>query len=352
MTKMFLDPAGPAEIARYDSPKYPIFDKLAKKQNGFFWLADEVDCSKDGKDFRKLVESQQHIFTSNIKRQIVLDTKQGREPAGVLAPLACLPELEIWIQTWNYFETIHSRSYTHIIQSIYSDPSSVLDTVLDVEPIMKCAQAISEPYDDLQAAVDRYQYTGDSDDLYEAKRQLWLCLNSINALEGIRFYVSFACSWAFAELKQMEGNAKIIKFIARDENIHLAGTQHMLKLLPKDDPEFAKIAERERGRVQEMFEQVVEQEIEWAEYLFSEGSMIGLNTELLTEYIHWLANKRMRAVGLDAPYDVGGSNPLPWTEKWISGADVQVAPQETEITSYVHGTERDLDSNQFEGFEL
>lgn len=352
-TKMFLDPAGPVGIARYDNPKYPVFDKLTKKQNGFFWLADEVDCSKDGKDFRtKLNEAQQHIFTSNIKRQIVLDSKQGREPSAVLVPITSLPELEIWIQTWNYFETIHSRSYTHIIQNIYSNPSEVLDNILSIEPILKCAESISEPYDDLDAAAFNYHADPSPASLYNAKRELWRCLNAINALEGIRFYVSFACSWAFAELKLMEGNAKIIKFIARDENIHLAGTQHMLKLLPKDDPDFAKIAKEEREWVQQMFEGVVEQEIQWAEYLFKDGSMIGLNVELLTQYVHWLANKRMRAVGLDAPYDVGGSNPLPWTERWISGGDVQVAPQETEITSYVQGTKRDLSAKAFEGFKL
>lgn len=352
-TKMFLDPAGPVGIARYDKPKYPVFDKLTKKQNGFFWMADEVDCSKDGKDFRtRLDDSQRRIITYNLYRQIVLDSKQGREPSAVLAPIASLPEIEIWIQTWNYFETVHSRAYTHIIQNAYSDPSAMLDGILDIEPVLKCAEAISEPYDEVDK-WNRMLASGDSKyDSYEHKRSLWRCINSINALEGIRFYVSFACTWAFAELKLMEGNAKIIKFIARDENIHLAGTQHMLKLLVKDDADFKKIAEEERQWVQTMFESVVEQEIEWAEFLFEQGSMIGLNAELLGQYIKWLANKRMRAVGLDAPYDVGGSNPLPWTEKWISGGDVQVAPQETEITSYVHGAKRDLDAKQFEGFEL
>ena len=189
-------------------------------------------------------------------------------------------------------------------------------------------------------------------DMYELKKKLWLCLNSVNALEGIRFYVSFACSWAFAELKKMEGNAKTIKLIARDENIHLGGTQTLLKLLPQDDPDYAKLKEETKADCEAMFLQAAQQEKEWAEYLFKDGSMIGLNKQLLCDYVDWLTCKRMTAVGLHCGIKTG-SNPLPWTAKWIAGADVQVAPQETEISSYVvGGTKQDVDTNTFKGFSL
>jgi ribonucleoside-diphosphate reductase beta chain len=187
---------------------------------------------------------------------------------------------------------------------------------------------------------------------YELKKRLWLALASVNVLEGIRFYVSFACSWAFAELKKMEGNAKIIKFIARDENVHLAFTQQMLKLLPGDDADYARIRTETQAEMIEMFESAVKQEKAWAEYLFRDGSMIGLNQQLLSDYVDWIAHKRMTAIGLPTSFK-GGSNPLPWTAKWIAGADVQVAPQETEISSYVvGGTRQDVDSNTLSGLSL
>jgi ribonucleoside-diphosphate reductase beta chain len=190
-------------------------------------------------------------------------------------------------------------------------------------------------------------------DLYDLKKKLWLAVNSVNALEGIRFYVSFACSWAFAELKKMEGNAKIIKLIARDENLHLAFTQSLIKILPGDDPDFAKIREETREECTRMFLQAAEQEKAWAHYLFKDGSMIGLNNTLLSQYVDWLTCKRMTAVGLECGLPKPSSNPLPWTAKWIAGAEVQVAPQETEISSYViGGTKQDVDNNTFKGFSL
>jgi ribonucleoside-diphosphate reductase beta chain len=189
--------------------------------------------------------------------------------------------------------------------------------------------------------------------LYELKKLLWLTLMSVNILEGVRFYVSFACSWAFAELKKMEGNAKIIKLIARDENLHLASTQMLLKILKTDDPDFAKIADETEQECIQMFVDAVDQEKAWADYLFKDGSMIGLNTELLSDYIEWICARRMSNVNLKSPYKVPQANPLPWTQKWISGADVQVAPQETEITSYViGGTKQDVSNDTFKGFSL
>lgn len=344
----------PVDVARYDKVRYPAFEKLTEKQMSFFWRPEEVELSRDSKDFKGLTDHEKHIFTSNLKRQILLDSVQGRAPTLAFLPICSLPELETWIQAWAFFETIHSKSYTHIIRNVYSDPSKIFDEMLDVQEIADCANDISKYYDELinlnaypkSDSVIGQRYA------YDHKKALWLCLNAVNALEGVRFYVSFACSWNFAELKKMEGNAKIIKFIARDENIHLASTQQLLKILPKEDPDFAKIADETREEVTRIFSEVVEQEKAWAEYLFRDGSMIGLNEKLLCDYVEWIANKRMTAIGLTSPYR-GGSNPLPWTQKWIAGADVQVAPQETEITSYiVGGVKSDVTNETFKGFSL
>jgi ribonucleoside-diphosphate reductase beta chain len=277
-------------------------------------------------------------------------------------PITTLPEVETFIATWTFSETIHSRSYTHIIRNIFSDPGRVFDEMLDIEEIILCANDITRYYDDLVEYSTAYQMLGPGSHVingksreiteYELKKRLWLALASVNVLEGIRFYVSFACSWAFAELKKMEGNAKIIKFIARDENVHLAFTQQMLKLLPGDDPDYARIRTETQAEMIEMFESAVKQEKAWAEYLFRDGSMIGLNQQLLSDYVDWIAHKRMTAIGLPTSFK-GGSNPLPWTAKWIAGADVQVAPQETEISSYVvGGTRQDVDSNTLSGLSL
>ena len=345
----FLDPNGGVTLQRYDTMKYRQFEKLTEKQLSFFWLPHEVDILRDAKDFKDLTEHEQHIFTSNLKRQILLDSVQGRAPTLAFGPICSLPELETWINTWTFFETIHSRSYTHIIRNIYPNPSKVFDDMMDIKEIVDCASDISKYYDELIRCNDG---SNNSYSRYQHKKALYMALMSVNILEGIRFYVSFACSWAFAEVKKMEGNAKIIKFIARDENIHLAVTQTLLKLLPKDDPDYAEIAKVCEHECVKLFEDAVEQEKTWAEYLFKDGSMIGLNKQLLCDYVEWIANKRMIAVGLPTKYK-GGSNPLPWTQKWISGADVQVAPQETEITSYiVGGVKQDVDDQSFKDFTL
>ena len=358
----FVDPNGGVGMQRYDTLKYRQFDKLTDKQLGFFWRPEEVDVLRDAKDFKDLTDHEQHIFTSNLKRQILLDSVQGRAPSLVFGPLASLPELETWIATWTFSETIHSRSYTHIIRNVYSDPGRVFDEMLEVAEIIACANDITKYYDDLADYSTYYQMLGAGTHIIngktveiserELKKKLWLALASVNVLEGIRFYVSFACSWAFAELKKMEGNAKIIKFIARDENVHLAFTQQMLKILPQDDPDYIQIRAETQAEVLAMFEAAVAQEKAWAQYLFKDGSMIGLNQQLLSDYVEWIANKRMTAIGMPSVYR-GGSNPLPWTQKWIAGADVQVAPQETEISSYVvGGTKQDVDSNTLSGLSL
>jgi ribonucleoside-diphosphate reductase beta chain len=348
--KMFLD--GHVDIQRYDVLKYKQFDKLTDKQLGFFWRPEEVDILKDAKDFKDLTDFERHIFTSNLKRQILLDSVQGRSPNLAFLPIVSLPELETWIETWAFSETIHSRSYTHIIRNVFSNPSKVFDELLDIKEIVECADSISANYDKLMDYNDLRKRGLASYDEYEHKRRIWLCLMSVNILEGVRFYVSFACSWAFAELKKMEGNAKIIKLIARDENVHLASTQQMLKLLPLEDKDFAKIKEETADECKQMFVDAVEQEKTWADYLFKDGSIIGLNAELLKQYVEFIAGKRMRAVGISSDYNTG-TNPLPWTMSWIAGSSVQVAPQETEISSYViGGTKQDIDNDTLKGFSL
>ena len=347
---MFLD--GNVDLQRFDVLKYKQFDKLTDKQLGFFWRPEEVDILRDAKDFKDLTDFEQHIFTSNLKRQILLDSVQGRSPNLAFLPIVSVPELETWIETWAFSETIHSRSYTHIIRNVYANPSKIFDEMLDIKEIVDCADSITEKYDRLIEMNQARERGLQSYNEYEHKKAIWLCLMSVNILEGVRFYVSFACSWAFAELKKMEGNAKIIKLIARDENVHLASTQQMLKLLPQEDKDFAKIEKETYEQCTQMFVDAVEQEKKWADYLFKDGSIIGLNSDLLKQYVEFIAGKRMNAVRQEKLYNTG-TNPLPWTQSWIAGGSVQVAPQETEISSYViGGTKQDIDTDTLKGFSL
>jgi ribonucleoside-diphosphate reductase beta chain len=356
----------PLGVQRYDSYKYPVFERLAQQMLGYFWRPEEVSLQKDRSDYHDLSPEQKHIFTSNLKYQILLDSVQGRGPGMAFSPYCSLPELEGAIKVWEFMEMIHSRSYTYIIKNVYSDPTEVLDTILDDKQIINRAEAVTKAYDEFVNAAQEYgsgrmwehnleQVPAAQETLYELKRKLYRAVANVNILEGIRFYVSFACSFAFGELKLMEGSAKIISLIARDENQHLALTQNILKGWKEgDDPEMKQIAEEEKENIIKMFEEAVEQEREWAEYLFKDGSMIGLNDKLLIQYVEWIANKRMKALGLDPIYDVAQrNNPLPWTQHWISSKGLQVAPQETEVESYVvGGIKQDVKKDTFAGFQL
>jgi len=334
---MFL--GQPVNVARYDQQKYEIFEKLIEKQLSFFWRPEEVDVSSDRIDYGKLPDHEKHIFISNLKYQTLLDSIQGRSPNVALLPLVSLPELETWIETWSFSETIHSRSYTHIIRNIINDPAVVFDDIVENEHILKRAKDIAHYYDDLIQATNDYHRFGEGKhqlndetinvSLTELKKKLYLCLMSVNALEAIRFYVSFACSFAFAERELMEGNAKIIKLIARDEALHLTGTQHMINLLRNglDDFTFLQIAEECKQQCFDLFKEAAEQEKEWAAYLFKDGSMIGLNRDILCQYVEYITNIRMQAVGLEPAYPKATSNPIPWINAWLSSDNVQVAPQ-------------------------
>lgn len=355
----------PVNVARYDQQKHPIFEQLIEKQLSFFWRPEEVDVSKDRIDYGNLSTHEQHIFISNLKYQTLLDSIQGRSPNVVLLPLVSIPELETWIETWSFSETIHSRSYTHIIRNIVNDPAVVFDDIMDNEHILQRASDIAHYYDELYQDSQLYSLFGPGThmvngeqkhvDLRKLKKQLYLCLVAVNVLEAIRFYVSFACSFAFAERKLMEGNAKIIKLIARDEALHLTSTQHMINILAsgKDDPEMAEIAEECREESIEIFRKAAEQEKEWAGYLFKDGSMIGLNKDILCQYVEYITNLRMEAVGLPSIFPDSKSNPIPWINTWLSSDNVQVAPQETEISSYLVGQiDSDLSDSDFDDFEL
>ncbi|QPK04508.1 class Ia ribonucleoside-diphosphate reductase subunit beta [Vibrio kanaloae] len=360
---MFLGQS--VNVARYDQQKFEIFEKLIEKQLSFFWRPEEVDVSSDRIDYNKLPDHEKHIFISNLKYQTLLDSIQGRSPNVALLPLVSLPEVETWIETWSFSETIHSRSYTHIIRNIVNDPGVVFDDIVENEEILKRAKDIAFYYDNLIKLTADYHRYGEGNhsingedvkiSLHDLKKKLYLCLMSVNALEAIRFYVSFACSFAFAERELMEGNAKIIKLIARDEALHLTGTQHMINLLRngQDDFAFMQIAEECKQECFDLFKEAAEQEKEWAEYLFKDGSMIGLNKDILCQYVEYITNIRMQAVGLGTAYPEATSNPIPWINAWLSSDNVQVAPQEAEISSYLVGQiDNEVKADDFEGFEL
>ncbi|TNI26686.1 class Ia ribonucleoside-diphosphate reductase subunit beta [Aeromonas veronii] len=352
-------------VARYDQQKHEVFERLIEKQLSFFWRPEEVDVSRDRIDYQALPPHEQHIFISNLKYQTLLDSIQGRSPNVALLPLVSIPELETWIETWAFSETIHSRSYTHIIRNIVNTPAQVFDDIVTNEQILKRAGSISHFYDDLIEATALYNLHGEGTHtvagrevtitLRELKKKLYLCLMSVNALEAIRFYVSFACSFAFAERELMEGNAKIIKMIARDEALHLTGTQHMLNLMRtgQDDPEMAEIAAECEQASFEIFKEAAIQEKEWAEYLFQDGSMIGLNKDILCQYVEYITNLRMSAVGLQPAFAGTKQNPIPWINTWLSSDNVQVAPQEVEVSSYLVGQiDSEVNADDLGDFEL
>jgi len=357
----------PLGVQRYDSYKYPTFDRLTTQQLGYFWRPEEVSLQKDRGDYQTLRPEQRHIYTSNLKYQIMLDSVQGRAPGMAFLPYCSLPELEACMEAWSFMEMIHSRSYTYVIKNVYSDPSEVFDTIIKEPRILERAASVTKSYDDF---INEAQVWGQSSlwkdlpnvetslpvlEMKEVKRKLYRAVANVNILEGIRFYVSFACSFAFGELKLMEGSAKIISLIARDENQHLAITQNILNNWRKgDDPEMVSILKEEEQWTYDMFNKCVNEEKRWAEYLFKDGSMIGLNDKLLQQYVEWIANKRLRGIGLKPVYDIPAkNNPLPWTEHWISSKGLQVAPQETEVESYVvGGIVQDVKKDTFSGFKL
>ena len=351
---------------RYDDFKYPIFDTLTQKQLGFFWRPEEVSLQKDRNDYQTLDKGQKHIFTANIKYQTMLDSVQGRGPVIALLPFCSIPELEGCIIAWDFMESIHSRSYTYIIKNLYSDPKKIFDTILETDEILERADSVTKNYDDFIRAgrswlQNKRKYKPRNSiarnyGTYELKKKFYKMLISINILEGIRFYVSFACTFGFGELRLMEGSAKIISLIARDESQHLAITQHIIKNYQKHEKDkvMLKVMKDCKQEVYDMYAQAVDEEKEWAKYLMKDGSMIGLSATLLGNYVEFIANKRLRGIGLEPLYDISSrTNPLPWTQHWLSSRGLQNAPQETEIESYIiGGIKQDITNETFEKFKL
>jgi len=361
---MFFGP--PLGVQRYDEFKYPVFDKLTQQQLGYFWRPEEISLQKDRADYLTLRPEQKHIFTSNLKYQIMLDSVQGRGPGMAFMPYCSLPELEACMNIWQTMEMIHSRSYTYIIKNVYSDPSEVFDQIISDEKILERANSVTAAYDEFIQAAQEWgaghqwehaleETPAAQQTLFDLKTKLYRAMANVYILEAIRFYVSFACSFAFGENKLMEGNAKIISLIARDESQHMTISQNIInKWRNGDDPDMEIIAKQQEDFVKDMFRKCVEEEIVWADYLFKDGSMVGLNAKLLQKYVEWVANRRMKAIGIKPIFDVPlNNNPLPWTEHWLSSKGLQVAPQETEVESYViGGIKQDVEENTFANFQL
>jgi ribonucleoside-diphosphate reductase beta chain len=332
-------------LQRYDKFRYEKIFNMFKQHISFFWRPEEVNLSKDRGDFQSLTEHEKFIFTKNLGYQILLDSVQSRGISNLLEDCSN-PEVELFAKTWEFFETIHSYSYTYIIKNIYPNPSDVFDSILKDEEILKRASSVTKYYDDLINSIP------DETEL-DKKKKLYLTLISINILEGIRFYVSFACSFCFAQNKKMEGNAKIISLIARDENLHMGFTSFLLKTLREEWEEgFQQVVQECEPIVIQMYKDAAQEELDWAEYLFKDGSMIGLNAEILTQYMKYLTNNRMKMIGLEPIFDKV-QNPINWMNTWVSGStSVQVAPQETEVENYVQSVKQDIDDESYDDFKF
>ena len=350
----------PVNVARYDKHKYPHFEKLTRKQISFLWKPEEATgMNKDKADFEDLSPAEKHIFVSNLQYQTLLDSVQSRSPNVALLPVVSLPELETWIETWAFFETIHSYSYTFILKSMGLAKENIFDSIISNEAILKRASSVSRYYDDFIEYSSVYNLLGLGTHTIngkqwhitskELKRKLFLLMVSINILEGIRFYVSFACTFSFGKMGILEGNSNIVKWIARDETTHLAGTQYMIQLMKsgEDDEEMGEVAQSCEQEVKDQFRQAKEQEIDWAQYLFKDGTILGLNHTIVDNYLQYLTNLRMRALGYDNLF-AEIRNPLPWMDDWFKNESLQVAPQETNITDYVRSVDTNIGNDDID----
>lgn len=358
-------------VLRFDEQKYPVFEKLRKKQLGFFWQPEEVDVSQDKKDFAGLSDSEQHIFTSNIKLQTLADSMAGRAISVATISAVSLPEVETWYEIVAGWESaIHASSYSHIIRGIYDDPTEVFGSIINTPEIVARAAQMGDQFDELieytewvnMLGFGVHTVNGETIEVnpFELKCLLYKAVIALYILEGIRFYASFACSFAFVERQLMDGNGKIIKLIARDENLHAAGGLAVLSIWNKgqDDPEMLEVMEFCKDDALAMFKDAEKQEHTWADYLFQHGSMIGMNAEILKQYITELTLIRQRDIGLieDETKQIPKTNVskvLPWMHAYITSDDIQVAPQETEISSYLSAsTDGKVNADDFEDMDL
>jgi ribonucleoside-diphosphate reductase beta chain len=327
-------------VARTETVKHTSIANLTDTQIGFFWRPTEINLSKDIIDFQNMPEHEQHMFLANLKYQTLLDSIQGRAPTLAFLPICSDPALERWIETWSFFETIHSESYSHIVRTILpTDMSETFDSIVQTEEIMARADSIGKYYDNLirynnLRAVNSSEYNE-----YEHKKALYLCMHVVNALEAIRFYVSFAVTFSFGERKLLDGNCKIMTLIARDEALHLKGTQMIINNWQNgvDGQEWVNISKECEEEANNIFKLAAEQEKDWATYLTKLGTVVGLNKQILDKYVEYITAHRMSIVGLkECPYP-RTKNPIPWMNNWLKSDNKQVAPQETEISSYITG---------------
>jgi ribonucleoside-diphosphate reductase beta chain len=335
--KMFLDPEGPVTIQRFEEVKYNKLQKIEQTARGFFWVPEEVSLSKDANDFKDASDAVKHIFTSNLLRQTALDSLQGRGPAQVFTPVVSLPELEALMFNWSFFETnIHSRSYSHIIRNIYNVPKEVFNTIHDTEEIVDMASSVGEYYDRLHHINCRKEM-GEEITEEEHVKAIWLALNASYALEAFRFMVSFATSLAMVENKIFIGNGNIISLILQDELLHKEWTAWIINQVVKEDERFARAKERCESEVYQLYLDVIREEKEWAEYLFKKGPVIGLNANILRDFVDYTAFTALKEIGIKYQNPAPRTTPIPWFNKHSDTSKKQTALQENESTNYVIG---------------
>ena len=335
--KMFLDPAGPVTIQRFEEVKYKKIADFETTARGFFWVPEEVSLSKDANDFKDASEAVKHIFTSNLLRQTALDSLQGRAPSQVFTPVCSLPELEALIYNWSFFETnIHSRSYSHIIRNIYNVPKDVFNTIHDTKEIVEMASSVGDYYDKLHVINCRKEL-GQEVAEKEHIKAIWMALNASYALEAFRFMVSFATSLAMVENKIFIGNGNIISLILQDELLHKGWTAFLINQVVKEDSRFAEARDECQTEVYQLYMDVIREEKEWATYLFKLGPVIGLNANILREFVDYTAVGALKEIGVKYQSPAPRSTPIPWFNKHSDTSKKQTALQESESTNYVIG---------------
>jgi ribonucleoside-diphosphate reductase beta chain len=338
--KMFLDPAGPVTIQRFEEVKYNKIADFEKTARGFFWVPEEISLSKDANDFKEASDAVKHIFTSNLLRQTALDSLQGRGPSQIFTPVVSLPELEALVYNWTFFETnIHSRSYSHIIRNIYNVPKDVFNTIHDTKEIVDMASSVGKYYDDLHKFNCIKETDSDPNNSPEEGhiKAIWLALNASYALEAFRFMVSFATSLAMVENKIFIGNGNIISLILQDELLHKGWTAYLINQVVKEDPRFAKAKQECEQEVYRLYMDVIREEKEWADYLFKKGPVIGLNANILKDFVDYTAADGLKQIGIKYQSPAPKSTPIPWFNKHSDTSKKQTALQENESTNYVIG---------------
>ena len=338
---MFLDPEGPVTVQRFEEVRYPRIQKFEETARGFFWVPEEITLTKDKIDFKEATEAIRHIFTSNLLRQTALDSIQGRAPAQIFNPVVSVPELEALVNNWSFFETnIHSKSYSHIIRNVYGVPKEVFNTIHDTEEIVNMAANVGRYYDSLHM-LNSYKETGTDVAESHHVRAIWMALNASYALEALRFMVSFATSLAMVENRIFIGNGNIIALILQDEILHADWTAYIINQVQKDDPRFAQAAQESRAEVYAMYMDVIKEEKAWADYLFKKGVVIGLNAQILKDFVDYTAFTRLRDIGVKYLEDHPKTTPIPWFNKHVNINKKQTALQESESTNYVIGVMSD-----------